>query len=193
MSNKFVPSFHTFRWYEDGTETGSTALGAIDAAITGRSVDSDSQVQLRIGVEEIGDGSVAGESTDDWQLQFRKNGGGAFSNVTGSSLNVKSDSGSSLTDGDPTTDRVTDGITDGGGTFFAGIIEASDSEITDFTHQADNFTEHIFTLILVSADLADTDFLDFRLRRNGSAVGDTVTPRVTVSKVAAGRRRSNTT
>lgn len=189
MVSKFVPECHTFRWYENGTENGSTPIGAIDANITGRNVDSDSQVHLRLGIQETGAGSVGGASTDDWQLQFRKNGGGGWLNITASSSNVKSDTGSALTDDGATTDRAApDGITDGGGTFFAGIQEEGNGEITDFLHQADNFTEHVFALLLISVDLADADFLDFRIRINGAAVSSIAIPRVTVSKGAVTRR-----
>lgn len=185
MSDKFVVDFDKFRFYEDGTESGSSAIEAEDTNLTGRDVSSDSQVHLRCRVQEIGAGIVAGETTDDYTLEYRLNGGGSWIPITTTSNRVQCDPSSSLTDDGATTNRSTDGITDGSGSFFAGIQEEGDGEITDFQHEADNFTEHVFALLLVSADFTNSDFVDFRLRLNGGAMDNSVTPRITVSKGAA--------
>ena len=60
MSNKFVPSLAAFRLYEDGTESGSSPIEAQDTDTTGRDVNSDSQVHLRVLIDETGAGSIAG-------------------------------------------------------------------------------------------------------------------------------------
>jgi len=185
VADKFVVDFDAFRFYEDGTESGSSPIAAQDTNVTGRNVDSDSQIHLRCRVQETGAGSVGGASTDDYQLQWRKNGGGSWTDVTASSLNAKADTASQLTDGSATTNRATDGISDGTGSFIAGEQEEGDGEIEDFEHTADNFAEHVYALILVSVDLADNDFLEFRMRLNAGAMDNSVVPRVTVAKTAA--------
>lgn len=184
MSDKFVVDFDAFRFYEDGTESGSSPIAAQDVSPTGRNVDSNSKIHLRCRVQEVGQGTLAGATTDDYNLQYRLNGGGGWTSITGATTQVQADSGSSLTDGGATTNRGTDGITDGTGTFFAGIQESSDSELTDFQHQADNFTEHVFALVLISADLVDNDQVEFRLALNGGNPGmdNTATPSITVTK-----------
>lgn len=188
MSNKFVVDFDAFRFYEDGTESGSTQIVAENTNVTGRDVDSNSQIHLRVRIQETGGGSIAGATTDDYQLQWRLNAGGGYTAVTSSSSNVQSDTASSLTDDAATTNRSTDGITDGTGTFFAGIQEEGDSQLVDFQHQADNFTEHVFALLLISADLANTDVIDFRIILNGGNPGMTNTsnPSITVTKTVPG-------
>ena len=89
---------------------------------------------------------------------------GGWQSVFETSSNVKSDASSSLTDGNVTTNRSTDGITDGAGSFIAGRQDEGEfgGTIANYQLTADNFTEHVLALVLVSADLADADFLDFR-------------------------------
>jgi hypothetical protein len=189
MSNKYVPDQDAFRFYEDGTESGSTQIAAENTNVTDRDLDAgDSQIHLRLRIQEVGGGSIPGETTDDYLLTYRLNGGGGYSAVTTSSTQVQIDTASTLTNDDPTTDRAVDGISDGTGSFFAGIQEAGDGEITDFQHEADNFTEHVFALLLISADLVNTDFIDFRLALNGGNPGmDTsILPQVSIFKTVAG-------
>ena len=61
-----------FRFYEDGTETGSTATDAQDTNIT-RNVASDSNIQLRLRMQETV--ASSGLSTDDYQLMYSQDGG----------------------------------------------------------------------------------------------------------------------
>ena len=183
MSNKFAATFAAFRLYEDGTESGSTAIAAQDTDITGRDVSSDNQIHLRVRIDETGAGSVDGDTTDDWGLDHRLNGAGAWTAVTASSTRVQADTGSTLTDGNASTNRATDGISDGSGSFVAGEQEDQDGEITDHQLTADNFTEHVWALKLISADLSANDALTFRVTRNGSSIAAGVVPSVTVSKV----------
>lgn len=185
MSNKFVITFAAFRFYNDGTESGSSPLAAQDTDVTGVNVDSDAQFHLRIRLDETGDGSIAGASTDDYGIQRRKNGGGAWTTITASTSDIRTDTASDLTDDAATTNRSTNGISDGAGSFFAGVQEEGDSEITDFLHQADNFTEHVFALEGVSADIADADFYQFRVILNGSIVTNSVVPQITFEKTAS--------
>ena len=185
MTSAFIPGAAAWRFYEDGTESGSTAIALEDTDLTARDVNSDSQVHLRYRLDEVGSGNVDGATTDDYQLQVDKNGGG-FVNVTTTSEDVQVDTGSTLSDGSATTDRATEGISAGIGAFAAGEQEDGDGEVTDFQLPGNQHSESVWAILLISADLNDGDDLDFRLTLNGGDAGMTnsVTPRITVSKGA---------
>jgi len=172
----FIPSLDSFRYYEDGTETGSSAIDTQDTDIS-RNVDSDSNLQIRIRVQEQGPGSVGGVSTDDWQLQYDKNTGG-FVNVASSSSNVKAFPSASLVDAADTTNRLGAGT----GSFIAGEIDEANGEVTDHQLTADNFTEYLWSVTLISADLANNDTLDFRVLLNAAAINSDIVPRITATK-----------
>lgn len=89
----------------------------------------------------------------------------------------------SLTDGNATTNRLGAGT----GSFVAGEI-SEDGLVDNHQITASNYTEHLYSLTLVSAQLANNDTLDFRVLRNGATTGMTytVTPRITVSKSGGG-------
>jgi len=168
-----------FRFYEDGSESGSVAIDTQDTNISEDNT-GDSVVLLRILVEATGI-AIDTEPDPDWRLQYRKNSG-TWTNVTTSSSNVKGFASSSLTDGGATTNRLTGGT----GTFIAGLV--SEDGLADGSDpQAGQFTEYLFALTLIDADTVDTDTLDFRLLRDGSTLDTyTVTPRVTISKSGGG-------
>ncbi len=161
-------------------------LAREDTNVVDRDVDSDSQIHLRLMVDELGAGAIPGNSTDDYELQFNINATG-WTVPTGATTGVQLDTSSSLTDAGATTNRGTDGLTDGAGTFQAGEQCDANAEVTDYLHAADDFTEYVWALLLISADLNDTDSIDFRLRYNGGNPGmdNTQTPNITVSKTAA--------
>lgn len=183
----FVPVVNAFRFYADGTENGSSPLDAEDTNITVNVDGGDQQVHLRIRIDETGAGSLGGATTDDYQLQYSKNGG-AYTSVTASSSDVHADTGSSLTDGGATTDRATNGISNpASGSFVAGIQEEGDGQIANWQLTADNFTEHVWALLVVAADLANGNTLAFRVTLNGGSPGMTnnVTPTITIQKTSA--------
>ncbi len=186
--NEFIANFNAFRFYNDGTESGSSPKAAQDVDLASEDVDSDVELHLRARIEETGGGSISGETTDDYDLQYRLNGGGSWILITPTSDRVIMDTASDLTDAAATTNRSTDGITDGAGSFVASEQCEANSEITDFQLTADNFTEAVWALKLVSGDFSDADFVDFRIRLNGGNPGMTNTsvPRITVTKTAAG-------
>ncbi len=186
MSDKFVVTCAAFRFYEDGSESGSSPVADQDTNVTGRNVDSDSQIHLRLRHDETGAGSIDGATTDDYALQYRLNGGGGWQSLTTSTEFVQADSASTLVDGVASTNRATNGISDGGGSFIAGKQEETNG-IIDYQLTANNFTEHVFALLLISADLADGDFVEFRCQLNGGNPGmtNTFVPRITVTKTAA--------
>lgn len=88
----------------------------------------------------------------------------------------------SLTDGNATTNRLGSGT----GSFVAGEI-SEDGLVDNSQITASNFTEELYSLTLVAAELADADTLDFRVLRNGATTGITYTvvPRITVEESAA--------
>lgn len=180
----FTPEFAGWRFYGDGTETGASPLAAEDTNITVNVDGGDVQVQIRCMVQEIGGGSIGGATTDDYQLQEAV----AKFDINASSSKLQADSGSSLTDGSATTNRATDGVTDGGGSFVAGEQEASNGLIEDHQLTADNFTEHVFAFKVIAADVVDAETLDLRLTLNGGNPGmtNTVVPRITIEKASAG-------
>jgi hypothetical protein len=174
-----------FRFYADGTESGSTPKANEDTHLSGATAVATANTTwtgaLRILIQT---NAVGGLSTDDWKLYYSKNAG-AYTAVTGSSSNVKAYNGT-LTDGEATTNRSTNGLTDGSGSFVAGKVDEADGEIVDVQITANNFTELLWSIQLVSADLASGDTLDFRVYRNGAAIQTyTITPRITVSKGTA--------
>lgn len=185
--DEFVPDANAWRFYEDGSESGSSPVEAEDTNIAARDVNSDSQVHIRYRVEEVGAGSISGEATDDYVLQYRLNGGGSWIVITTITNRVQMDASSSLTEDGATTNRATNGISDGAGSFVAGIQKEDDAEVTNYQLTANNFTEHVWALLLVSADFTDADFAEFRLTLNGGNPGMTnsVMPRITVDKAAA--------
>lgn len=171
----FQPEQNAFRLYEDGTEAGSVAIAAQDTNIT-RTVDADSSLLLRIGIQESNGGD--GVNADDWQLQVSKNAA-AYADVSAVSANVKGFNSASLTEGNPTSERLTGGT----GLFAPGKISedglADNSKILQTRH-----SEFLYSLTLVAADLANGDTLDFKVLINGGALfAYNIVPRITVSKV----------
>jgi hypothetical protein len=175
----FTPDADRWRFYEDGSESGSSPAGGEDANVT-RMNATDNQVHLRYRVQETA--GVAGASTDDYTLQYQVDGAGGWTTITAASSRVQADTGSTLTDGSATTNRGTNGIADGTGSFVAGEQEDGDGEITDHQLTASNFTEHVWALLLIAADNANGETLHFRMRLNGGAMGNTVEPVITIQK-----------
>lgn len=68
-----------FRYYADGTESGSSALQNQDTNHTADVSSGDVNLQLRVRLQETAAG--AGLSTDDYQLQYERNDDGVYGNV----------------------------------------------------------------------------------------------------------------
>lgn len=175
----FAPVVNAYRFYEDGTENGSTPIAAENTNLTNRSILTDSKVHLRVRIQETG-GGTSGQATDDYGLQYRKNGG-AWTIVTILSNDVRADTASGLVDAAASTNRATNGISDGTGSFVAGE-QTEVGTVSDHQLTAGNFTEHVYAFFLRSADLVHGDSLEFRISRNGGDPGITnsVTPSIGV-------------
>lgn len=173
----FTPAQDNFRFYEEGSEDGSSPIDAENTSIS-RAVNADSDLHLRLLIQATN--TAPGASTDDYQLQYSKNSG-TFTNITASSADVQGYASAGLTDGSATTNRATNGISDGTGSFVAGE-QAESGLVTDHLLTGSNFTEHVFALRLLFADLANADTIDFRLLVNGGTMVYNVTPQITVSQ-----------
>jgi hypothetical protein len=70
----------------------------------------------------------------------------------------------------------------------AGEQEEANGVIEDFTLTASNFTEHVWALKIIAADVANEDLLEFRVTLNGGAPGltNSVTPSILVSVAPTG-------
>ena len=177
----FGPALNAYRLYGDGSESGSAALAAQDTPYDADVSSGNVKVHVRVRVDETG--GANGGNTDTWQLQVKKNTG-SWVNVTASSSDFKTDTASGLTDDGATTDRSTDPISNpGSGAFHAGVQEEGDGVLTHKLVKND-FTEHVYAGEVVSADVADSDQLTFRVSLNGGIPGllHNVTPTIDITK-----------
>lgn len=184
----FTPELAGFRFYNDnGSELTATVLAGEDTNVNVDVTSGNVQLQIRVMVQEIGDGSISGAATDDYGWQYNKNvtGNVALDDV---SSNIRAYASTGLTDGAATTNRATDGVADGGGTFVAGEQEADNGLIEDHQLTANNFTEHVCAFELVAADLVDTDSIVLRMTLNGGNPGmtNTAAPTITITKSGNG-------
>lgn len=171
----FTPVQQRFRFYnDDGTDTTSTAAAAENANLTITEGGGNKSYQLRFQVQESG--GTAGANTDDWQLQASRNGG-AYFNVTTTSAYVKAFDSANLTDAVPIS-APNFRLTAGTGTAEQGEV-SEDGLLDNRQITASNYTEFLYTVQTIDADLAPTDTLDFRLLYNGATFTYSVTPRIT--------------
>ena len=83
-----------------------------------------------------------------------------------------------LTEGQATTNRLTGGT----GTFTAGKVSEA-GHVQNVGWSGNNYTEILFSVKLIAADLANGDTLRFRVLRNGSTAGMTYTSVPTINLV----------
>lgn len=178
-TNVFALTQRAYRWYADGTESGATALRP-ENHDTHLQCASDAVAVLRICLTESGSGSGNGAATDDYQLQYSKNGG-AFANVTAASSDVRGFASANLTDAEATTQR----LSAGGGSFVAGKV-SEDGLVDNLQITANNHTELVYALEFVAADVAEGDLFTFRVLLNGATTNMTysVTPTLRCTDVA---------
>lgn len=180
MSNIFALTQRAYRFFnDDGTESTATVAANENTGLTLRVNDGLTRTVLRISLAETGAGSIAGATTDDYQLQVSRNGG-AFANVTAASSVVRGFNSANLTDAGITTNNAN--LSDPGSGLFSGGEVSENGLVSDRQITANNFTEFLYTLEVVTADVAHNDTLDFRVLLNGATTNMTysVTPRITV-------------
>jgi hypothetical protein len=184
--NAFTPRLQYWRWYDDdGTELTSTALTGSENTTYDADVSAGfTTLHLRIMIEETGTDTDDGNNT---VVQLRYNDG-TDTNVTAASSKILAAGAvSGLTDNADTTDRATNGLTNGSGTFVAGEQEEGDGQVTVTNAlTASNYTEHVFAITVVAADVANGDSFTFDVTYDGSAVTNNSTPTLTIKKDALG-------
>lgn len=174
----FDPEFTKFRFYDDDAgEAASAPLENQDVDHT-LTVDTDQSIQVRMFAQN----RQAAGSTDDYRIDYDKNSVG-FALVptsdTGAGIQAAT---AGLTNDAATTNRTTNGITDGTGSFDAGL-QITDG-IGNATLNASNYTEHAFGIQFIAANVANLDTFDFEFGRPNAMV-NTIVPRITISKSAA--------
>lgn len=182
--NMFTPHLRRFRFYDDsGGEAGSSQLAAEDTNISVDVTSGDVDIQYRVLIEETG--NAAGSTMDDWTVQTNKNGAGVVdlsATDPGSGIHGTN---AGLTNDAATTDRGTDPISNpGAGSFVAGE-QSNDGVVDDMELTALNFTEHVWGIRLVSANLADADAFVVDLRTPASIVVD-IQATITIIKTGGG-------
>lgn len=185
MADMFNPKEIHYRFYAgDGDETASTALELENTGHT-LTVDSDQTIQIRLAIEN--QTAVDGDAMHDWQLVYDKNAGGDVSVPTSDGGAGISSATAGLTNETVTVERVTDGLTAGGGSFVDGE-QSTDGLINDRILTGSNYTEHVWGVQFYTANVADGDTFDFSYTVTG-AVADTHDPiRITIDKTAASGR-----
>lgn len=176
----FTPAVDKFRFYDDDAgEDASTPLAAEDTNVTINVDSGNVPFQLRYRLQESG--GVAGAATDDYDLQRSLNSGG-YSTITGATTAIIT-SASGLTNDAATTNRATNGITNGTGSFVAGE-QSTDGVLDNWQLTASNYSEIVYGGTVVAADVNNNDTIDFRVTLNGGTPGMTnsVTPRITIQK-----------
>lgn len=180
----FALTLNHWRFYFDGTESGSSPDGSEDSALALTMGSGDLSRHVRWLLEETGAGTASGAGSDTYQLQHSLNGG-AWTNVTAVSSVVKAFTGSGLSDGGATTNRATGGLTDPSGPAFLAGVQEDDDGVFTFGHGGDQFTEHVFAFTIVDADVGNGDTVDLRISYNGGDSGIThgvTLPRITITK-----------
>lgn len=176
----FTPAANKYRFYDDdGAEDASTPLANEDTNVTINVDSGNVPFQLRYRLQE--GGGAAGAATDDYDLQRSLNSGG-YSTITGATTAIIT-STSGLTNDGATTNRATNGITDGTGSFVAGE-QSTDGVLDNWQLTASNYSEIVYGGTVVAADVNNNDTIDFRVTLNGGTPGMTnsVTPRITIQK-----------
>jgi len=156
-----------YGFYNDGTETGSTALAGVNTAPTIDVTQGDVNTQLRMRLQSTTTTLVP--ATDDWCLQWEKNANGTWTDVDAVTTTARAYDSAYLTNAAATTNRLGAGT----GTFVAGKV-AEDGFTDDVGWSANNYTELLYTVKLIQADLTNGDVLRFRILRN-DAISDTMT------------------
>jgi hypothetical protein len=82
-----------FRFYENGTESGASAIDAQNTNITRDLTSGNSVLQLRTRIQELG--AIAGAATDDYKLMVSKNSG-SYTQILAPSTLVAHNPGSSV-------------------------------------------------------------------------------------------------
>ena len=184
MSAMFTPHFTAYRFYnDDGGEAASTAIAAEDTDIN-PNVDADFQYQFRALIEETGNSD--GTTMDDYQVEVDKNSTG-FVDLTTTDVGGVRAVDAGLTNDAVTTNRASEPISDPGAGSFVDGEQSNDGQVDNRQLTSGNFTEHVYGVEFVAANVANGDTFDFRFA-SPSAIVNIVTARATVVKTAVARK-----
>lgn len=181
----FIPHFNASRFYDDdGGEAASTQLAAQDTDVI-INVDGGNQpFQFRARIDETDGGD--GTTMDDYGVEYEKNDSTTWVALTttdnGDGIHTVA---AGLTNDAVTTDRSSDPISNPGAGSFVDGEQSDDGIVDNRILTGGNFTEHVYGIEIVAANVADNDTFDFRFD-GASGVTNNVEPRVTVDKAAAG-------
>jgi hypothetical protein len=168
-----------YQFFDDaGTESGAASLAALNTSVVGNLANGDGFGVLRVRLQSTN--AVAVPATDDWQLQWEKNGNGTWTNITTGGTTVQGYDNPNLTGGAVTTNRMGAGT----GSFVAGKISET-GDVPNLGWTANNYTELVFSLKLLAANFIAGDTLRFRVLRNGATTGLTYTQTPTINIVKA--------
>lgn len=173
-----------YRFYAEGSESGSTTLAAQDTAPSVDVSSGDVALQLRVCLQNTSANPVW--ATDDFRLQVNLDNSN-YEDVTATSPSwTKGFDSANLTEGASTTNRLTGGT----GTFVAGKV-SEDGEVNDLGWSANNYTELLYSLVLPAVALVNGDTLWFRVLYNGAVTNMTysVTPTINITKAIDERDR----
>ena len=167
-----------FRIRTDGTAADPGTPTWLAAEDTSGNLDVSAgnvNFRIRFVVAE----TAGNAANSDYSIYYSKNSG-TYAAVSGVSSNVQFADASSSADATTLT-TANYQLTAGTGTAANG--EYSEDAVVSTNISGNNYVEQEYGLVLIAADLADTDTLDFRVYYNGAAadVYD-VTPRITVDK-----------
>jgi hypothetical protein len=175
---------------DDGDQASATWKEAQD---TNWSQEADQNFRVRFMVEEIGGAEAPFQPV--FQLQYRKNGG-AWTDVTGSSSNVRASASPNEADGTPTTQQLTGGT----GTFRPCAFDEIDgaSHVPGSNWAPGDPGEAEYCVQIRSADTVANDVIELRLVNTATGANAaafttyTKVPSITVAAASTSGTISNT-
>ncbi len=163
-----------YRFYDDGTESGSTALAAQDTAHTVDVSSGNVDTHLRIRLQETAGGDAT--SSHQYNLQYELNASGAWDYVSSTGPVIYFDS-ASLTDDQATTNRLGAGT----GSFVPGVVMEDSATLSgDIDPTPNNYTEFLVPVRFTN-ELIDGTTVRFRLVRSATTTFMTYTQVPTVN------------
>lgn len=161
-----------YRFYSDGTESGSTALGTQSTAYT-LATNTDQNIGVRVRVQE----TLGGLSTDLYDLHYRTNGGSWT--LVGASTAVKNYNSPNTTNNGATTNR----LGAGSGSFVAGKIFEQGSAGQTIALTGNNYTEILYQVTVQAASFNNADVVEFKIvSGDGSRWTYSSTPTLNIDK-----------
>lgn len=152
-----------FRGYQDGTESGATAIAA---AGTNFNYSADTIFLVRFLVQQT-EATATQNLSPTLKAQYNLNSGG-YTDVSGSSP-IQFANSTNLTDGGATTQQI------GAGSFITGEINESGTVTATFTSEATSETEFLIVLQMDSAQVEFGDTILLRLVESDNTVLDSYT------------------